>query len=67
MAAIKIEVQPWQTPNFVSGVMPVRPRQEGFTEAPKWQLSEVDPMVLSELCDMFRAEIFKKAGKRDPR
>lgn len=29
-------------------------------------LSEIDPEVLSELCNFFRKEVFQKAGKTDP-
>jgi hypothetical protein len=29
-------------------------------------LTEIDPEVLSELCNFFRKEVFQKAGKRDP-
>ena len=66
MSDMKIDVQPWQTPNYVIGKMPSRPRQDGFIEGPKWALSEVDADVLAKLCDQFRAEVFRKAGKPDP-
>lgn len=65
---INVKLRPWQTPNFINGEMPVRPRQEGFIQdGPKWSLKEVGPEVLSQMCDTFRAEIFKKAGVVDPR
>ena len=65
---MNIKLQPWQTPNFVIGVMPPRPRQEGFNPdaVPKWQLKEVDAETLAKMCDDFRAEIFRKAEKPDP-
>jgi hypothetical protein len=63
---MKIELNPWTTPNFVTAKMPPRPRQEGFREGPKWALAEVDASDLAQLCDQFRAEIFRKAGKSDP-
>lgn len=66
MAEMKLELEPWQTPNFVIFKMPPRPRGEGLNEAPKLPLAEVDVMVLSDLCDEFRAEVFRKAGKTDP-
>ena len=67
MAALKINVQPFTTPNFVLARMPPRLKQDGFAEAPKWALSEIDADVLSILCDDFRAEIFRKARKPDPK
>ena len=65
---MQIEIQPWQTPNFVIGKMPARPRQEGFNPdaCPKWSIAETDSETLAKLCDDFRAEIFRKAGKPDP-
>lgn len=62
-----VKLQPWQTPNYVLAKMPPRPRQEGFIELPKWHVRELDADVLSNLCDQFRAEIFRKAGISDPR
>lgn len=64
---MNIELQPFQTPNFVIAKTAPRPRQEGFQEAPKWPLSEVPESELSRLCDEFRAEVFRKAGKTDPK
>lgn len=63
---MKIETNPWITPNFVTAKMPPRPRQEGFQEGPKWHLRDVDAETLAKMCDDFRAEIFRKAGKADP-
>jgi len=63
---MKIDLQPFTTPNYVIGKLPPRPRQEGFHEGPKWKLCEVDADVLAQLCDDFRAEVFQKAGKPDP-
>ena len=65
---MQIELQPWQTPNFVIGTMPPRSRQEGFNPdaCPKWSLAETDADVLAKQCDQFRAGVFRKAGKPDP-
>lgn len=64
---INIELQPWATPNFVRAKMSPRPKQEGVNlESPSWPLWEVDALTLSQMCDEFRAEVFKKAGKEDP-
>ena len=65
---MNIKLQPWQTPNFVIGVMPLRPRKEWINPdtVPKWSLKEVDAETLAKMCDDFRAEIFRKAEKPDP-
>ena len=65
---MNIKLQPWQTPNFVIGVVPPRRRQEGFNPdaAPKWSLKEVSAETLAKMCEDFRAEIFRKAEKPDP-
>lgn len=62
---MKIELQPFLTPNFVIGKMAPRPRQDGLGEAPKWALKDVPAEDLARLCDEFRAEVFRKAGKVD--
>lgn len=63
----EVELRPFTTPNFVIQRMAPVKREEGFKEAPKYALSELEPSVLSELCDTFRREIFEKAGKADPK
>lgn len=66
MSTLKVELQPFTTPNFVIGKMPPRPRQEGLQEGPKWALAEIEASILSEMCHAFRQEVFKKAEKKDP-
>jgi hypothetical protein len=63
---MKVELNPWMVPNFVTAKMPPRPRQEGYQEAPAWALKDVDADTLATQCDQFRAEVFRKAGKPDP-
>ncbi len=63
---MKIELRGFTVPNFVIQVVPPRPRQEGFTEAPKYALAEIPAEDLASLCDDFRAAVFAKAGKADP-
>ena len=65
MPAMKIELEPWQTPNYVIGKLLQR-QVDAAQEAPKWPLSDVDAQTLAGQCDRFRAEIFRKAGKEDP-
>jgi len=65
---MNIKIQPWLVPNFVIGEMPPGVRQDGFNpdSRPKWALSDVDVETLVKQCDDFRAEVFRKAGKKDP-
>lgn len=63
MAKMQVEVNAWQTPNYVTLKQPAGRDQQ----SPSIPLSEIDADVLALLCDDFRAEVFKKAGKPDPR
>jgi len=64
---MKIEFHPWPIPDHLSAVMPPRLRQEGFKAEREWRLSSVDAATLAHQCDVFRAEVFRVAGKIDPR
>lgn len=63
---MKIKFQPWMVPNFCVMQMPPTKRQDGFKPAPSFALADVDRETLAQMCDDFRAEIFRKAGKSDP-
>lgn len=47
--------------------MPPGSRSEGFKESPSYPLKDVPAEDLAEMCDAFRAEVFRKAGKADPK
>lgn len=64
---MNLELKPWVVPNFVSVNMPKSKRDFGFRPDPVLAVCEVDANSLSQMCDDFRAEIFRKAGKIDPR
>lgn len=64
---LNVELLPFQVPNFVIQKVDARPREEGFTPGPKYRLADVDAETLSRLCDDFRAAVFEKADKIDPR
>ena len=49
-----IDVKPWIVPNFV------------IVGSMSLSLDVVEPDVLAQLCDEFRAEVFRKAKKADP-
>jgi hypothetical protein len=54
---IRVVLQAWLTPNYVRVA-------GGDTVVP---LKSLDADELSAQCDRFRAEVFQKAGKFDPR
>lgn len=61
-----VELQPFSVPNYVIQVVPPGQRQDGFREAPKYRLSEIDADTLAEMCDDFRRAVFEKAGITAP-
>lgn len=61
-AKIEVELRPWMTPNFACSVAP-----ENTVEAASIPLKDLDAATLGRLCDEFRVDVFKKAGKPDPR
>ena len=63
---LQVELHPFQVPDFVTQVMPPGNREDGFKEAPKYALSQLDPRTLDELCQEFRREVFEKAKKHPP-
>jgi hypothetical protein len=63
---MKIDLLGFTVPNFVLVKMPPRSRQEGIVEGPKYALVDVPAEDLALLCDHFRLEVFRKAGKEDP-
>ncbi len=67
MAKIQQNLRPFGLPNFAVVETGPRPKQEGVVEPPRFHLSDLEPQTLSELCDEFRAGVFEKAGKKDPR
>lgn len=62
----QIKLQHFRVPNFVLTEPNVGRREDGFSEAPKYALNELDAATLDLLCDQFREDVFKKAGKQDP-
>lgn len=60
---IQIKLQPFTVPNFVLEVMKPGCRQDGFHAATTHPLSDLSDEALAELCDDFRREVFRKAGR----
>ena len=63
---IKVKLMPFRVPNYVIAEQELGSRNDGFREAPKYHLSQLDSETLDRLCDEFRSEVFKKSGKRMP-
>lgn len=63
---MKIDLQPFTTPNFARMSSKPGLRQEGFTVTPAFPLADIPADDLAALCDQFRADVFAKAGKQDP-
>ncbi len=63
---IEIKLKPFTVPNFVLVDEDRRLRQEGVIESRNFHLSEIDECTLSKMCNDFRNEVFKKAGKNPP-
>ncbi len=62
----EVRVRRWQVPNFAVQDMPPRPRQEGFTEAPKLHVRELPHQVLDALAGAWLDDLYSKAGQRNP-
>lgn len=67
MSSVKINLKPFNVPNFVLPIFRTGLRQDGLKEISGFPLSEIEPETLSDMCDEFRKSIFEKAGKKDPR
>ena len=67
MAKLSVDLKPFNTPNFVVPLIANGKREDGYSSTPGIPLLEVDADTLSELCDDFRAEVFQKANKEDPK
>jgi len=64
---IKIKLKPWIVPVYVNAETSPGLRQDGMKELPNWHIRELEPEVLSAMCDQFRKDVFESAGKIDPR
>lgn len=63
---MQVQLTPFSVPKYAYQMMPAQPRQAGYSPAPTFLLSELEPEVLAEMCDDFRLRVFKQAGKVDP-
>ncbi len=63
---VDVEFLPFFVPESV-----IQKKPEGVViaagEHPRWPIAALDAETLSDQCDQFRAAVFRKAGKADPR
>lgn len=59
---VNLDVKLWSSPNFV---IIKNPDKDAATDL-SIPLALVDEYTLDKLCDEYRAEVFKKAGKSPP-
>lgn len=65
---LEIPLQPFSTPDYVLWDNNSKYSNGGeFLENTKFPISTVSAEKLSEMCDEFRAKIFEKSGKKDPK
>jgi len=67
MASINVTLRGFSTPDCAIPESRPGVRQNGIVPIGSISLSDIEASVLSDLCDQYRAEVFKKAGKPDPR
>src|SRR5690606_21598479 len=65
--SMPMKLKPFQVPNFALVEMPAGKREEGFNPLPPFPLHELSPETLDALCAEFRAAVFAKAMKKDPK
>jgi hypothetical protein len=65
-AKVEVTIQPFSIPHFVRREKKTAGPGDPDSEA-AFSISTVDEQTLSALCDQFRADVFKLAGKTDPR
>ena len=63
---VELELLPFNVPNYVLVKEEPRPKQEGFAEGKKFHISELGSETLLKLCNQFKNDVFRKAGKEHP-
>jgi hypothetical protein len=64
---IDVELKDFAVPNFVIPVGKTGKKEDGPDFTDGIPLRDLEANVLSQLCDNFRAEVFRKAERQDPR
>lgn len=64
---VEVGLRPFQVPGFVQPEKKLGLRQDGIQFSDGIPLADLPEDTLAALCDEFRAGVFQKAGKQDPR
>jgi hypothetical protein len=60
-AIVEVKLVPFSVPNFV---LVDRSERGDLDSETKFKLADLAPETLDAMCEEFRSEVFKKAGKR---
>ena len=60
---VKVEVYPFDVPEFVRMKQKPGLRQDGLRPVTTFPLSQVDDETLKQLCDEFVAAVYERAGR----
>ena len=63
---MKITFRPFISPHYALEGLSPHPGEAGFTTISARSIRDIDAETLSQMCDDFRADVFRKAGKADP-
>lgn len=63
---LQFEIKPFTTPNYVRRLRNGSPGTLPTEDADGIPLSELDAQTLDRLCNQFRDDVFRKAGKTRP-
>ncbi|MEI7903315.1 MAG: hypothetical protein WCK89_24000 [bacterium] len=64
---MKVKLCSWPVPNYVLPDVPAVVLASGWYDRVKFPIGDASQRELSDLCDKFRADVFKAAGMPDPR
>ena len=64
--SIEVNIKPFNVPSFVIPEVPAGKKEDGFEPTEGIPLSALDPVTLEKLCDEFRDNVFRRAGKQQP-
>jgi hypothetical protein len=67
VSEIKLKLRPWMAPNFAVPESPPGRREDGVRFEAGIHVRDLPVETLAEMADEWRAELFRKAGKKDPR
>lgn len=64
MPEIKMELNPWQTPDFATIKAPPGRRQDGMKEMPSIPVADLPDDAFHDLVSTWLTELYNKAGRK---